>query len=261
MTTWLVLHKKHSGYGDVVGVTYEYPLGIPNSRQIKVGDNIVFCLTKHSSDDSKRILGYGSIKLLEPKPALEKDEYKRPRLAAHLGNYRKFTPALSFEDIGGDPRSNGTNSINKIQFDFQRFSSTKIKAPVNDDFIEKQYYARTVRKGQPQLRERLLEVYNNCCTVSGHGPINVLEACHIIPHSISGNNQLDNAILLRSDLHCLFDDGLLKINPKTYKIELTESLSESPYYIFHGKELRKRLDGTFPSIKNLSKRYKNQDSY
>ena len=115
---------------------------------------------------------------------------------------------------------------------------------------------RTIRKGQPKLREALLKAYNNSCMISGHGPTNVLEACHIIPHNVSGNNQLDNGLLLRSDLHCLFDDGLLKINHKTYKIEIDDSLSDSPYGKFQGQEIRKRLDGTWPSKNNLKIRYK-----
>ncbi|WP_281541556.1 HNH endonuclease [Maribacter aestuarii] len=257
MATWLVLHKKHSGYGDVLGETYEYPLGIANSKQIKVGDHIVFCLTKYPIKDDKRILGYGRIKNLEPRKPLADDSYKRQRIAAHLENYRKFTPALSFNDIGGDPRSNGTNSINRIQFDFQLYSSTRIETPIDDDYTNKQYYARTVRKGQPKLRELLLKEYDYRCTISGHGPTNVLEACHIIPHNVSGNNQLDNALLLRSDLHCLFDDSLLKINPNTYTIEIDQSIIKTPYGKLHGKSLRKRLDGSYPKVKFLKSRYKN----
>lgn len=256
MATWLVLHKKHSGYGDIVGETYEYPLGIPNSKQINVGDHIVFCLTKKSADDDRRLLGYGRVNNLEPKPPLEDDPMKRDRIAAHLVDYHKFEPALSFEDIGGDPRTNFTNSISRIDFNFESYSSTKISQPVNDDFNEKQYYARTIRKGQPKLREALLKAYNNRCSISGYCPINVLEACHIVPHSVSGNNQLDNGLLLRSDLHCLFDDGLLKINPKSYRIEIDSTILDSPYGKYHGQELRKRTDGTWPSKSNLSKRYK-----
>ena len=256
MATWLVLHKKHSGYGDVIGETYEYPLGIPNSKQIKVGDYIVFCLTKKSADDDKRLLGYGRVESLESKPPLKEDPRALKRLAAHLVDYQKFEPALSFADIGGDPRTNFTNSISRIKFSFDKYSSKKVNPIENDDFTEKQYYARTIRKGQPKLREALLEAYNNSCTISGHGPTNVLEACHIVPHNVSGNNQLDNGLLLRSDLHCLFDDGLLKINPKTYKIEIDDSLSDSPYHKFQGQEIRKRLDGTWPSKNNLKIRYK-----
>jgi len=256
MATWLVLHKKHSGYGDVVGETYEYPLGIANSLQIKVGDYIVFCLTKKSTTNDKRLLGYGKIKELEPKPPLADDPKGRDRLAAHLENYHKFNPPLSFDDIGGDPRTNFTNSISRVEFNFANYSSLKITSPVNDDFNNKQYYARTIRKGQPKLREALLKVYKTRCAISGHGPENVLEACHIVPHNISGNNQLDNALLLRSDLHCLFDDGLIKINPNTYKIELVESLMDTPYAKYHGHTIIERLDRRWPSKKFLAIRYK-----
>ena len=255
MSTWLVLHKKHSGYGDIVGETYEYPLGIANSKQISVGDVILFCLTKKSSDDGKRLLGYGTVNELEPKAPLVDDPKSRKRVAAHLIDYHRFDPLLSLDDIGGDPRTNFTNSISRIDFNFNQFFSTKITQPANDDFNEKQYYARTIRKGQPLLREGLLKAYGNKCCISGHGPTNVLEACHIVPHRTSGNNQLDNALLLRSDLHCLFDDGLIKINPKTYKIEIDNSLSDSPYGQFHGQEILKTIDGTWPSKSNLKKRY------
>lgn len=258
MATWLVLHKRHSGYGDIVGETYEYPLGIANSKQIQVGDTLVFCLTKDSAKDGKRILGYGQITELEPKPALPDDKYQRKRLAAHLENYQKFNPPLSFEDIGGDPRSNGTNSINKIEFDvFGGFETYSVITPVDDDFNEKQFYARTIRKGQPVFRNELLKLYDFKCAISGQGPTNVLEACHIVPHNLSGNNQLDNGLVLRSDLHCLFDDGLMKINPFSFQVEIDQSIMNTPYNAFNGKKLRKRLNGSYPSLSCLKERYKN----
>lgn len=256
MATWLVLHKKHSGYGDVVGETYEYPLGIANSKQISIGDYIVFCLTKNSADNNRRLLGYGQVKELENKPPLKDDPKQRARIAAHLTDYHKFEPALSFKEIGGDPRTNFTNSISRIEFAFDRYSSRRVAKLIDDDFNEKQYYARIIRKGQPKLREALLQAYNNRCSISEHGPTNVLEACHIVPHSVSGNNQLDNALLLRSDLHCLFDDGLLKINPNNYRVEIDSTILHSPYGKYHGVELRKMTDGTRPKKSNLSKRYK-----
>ncbi|WP_430966719.1 HNH endonuclease [Spongiimicrobium sp. 2-473A-2-J] len=256
MATWLVLHKKHSGYGDVVGETYVYPKGIPNSRQIRVNDFIVFCLTKKSASDDKRILGYGRINNIELKPPLESDIRKRERYAAHLVDYKKFDPALSFNDIGGDPRTNSTNSISKIDIRFDEFSTKKVDSITDDDFKDKQLYARTIRKGQPKFREELLRLYEFGCAICGHGPDNVLEACHIVPHSVSGNNQIDNGLLLRSDLHDLFDDGLLKINPKTYMIELNPSLSKTPYARFDGKMLRTRKDGGWPRQDYLRARYK-----
>ena len=92
MSIWLVLHKKHSGYGDIIGETYEYPTGIPNSKQISIGDHIVFCLTKKSAYDDRRLLGYGRVIELEPKPPLKDNSLQRERLSAHLADYHKFEP-------------------------------------------------------------------------------------------------------------------------------------------------------------------------
>lgn len=252
MATWLVLHTRNSDYGDVIGKTYEYPIGIPNSRNIKIGDDLVFCLTKKSSSDGKRILGRGIVNQIESRPPLSSG--KKGRLAAHLMNYQEFNPPLSFDDIGGDPRTNKTNSINKIFYDFGKLI-TNIESIPNDDFLERQKYARTLRKGQQKFREQLLSEYDRKCAISGHGPENVLDACHVLPHNISGINQIDNGLLLRSDFHNLFDDGLVKINPKTYKIELDVSLSKTPYAKYEGKILRERKNGKMPKKEYLIFRY------
>lgn len=256
MTKGLVLHKKHSGYGDTIGETYVFPIGIANSRQVKVNDIIIFCLTKKSADSDKRILGYGRINSLELRPPLPNDIKNRGQYAAHLTDYIKFDPPLSFEDIGGDPRTNFTNSISRVDIDFENYSSVVVKPIMNDDFMDKQYYARSIRRGQLQFREELLKVYDYRCAITGHGPDSVLEACHILPHSESGNNQLENGLILRADIHNLFDDGLLKINPKTYKIELDSLLLETPYALFNGQVLVKRKDGSWPSQDYLLSRYK-----
>ncbi|RIV42163.1 HNH endonuclease [Flagellimonas pelagia] len=256
MATWLVLHNEHSDYGDIIGEIYEFPIGIPNSKQIKIGDTLVFCLTKKSSESNKRILGFGQIIQLEPRPPMANDKHKRERFAAYLTDYRKFNPLLSFDDIGGDPRTNYTNSISRVNIDFSEFGNEPFNPIPNDDFNEKQQYARIIRRGQFQFREELLKAYDYKCAVSGHGPINVLEACHILPHSKSGINQLDNGILLRSDLHNLFDDGYLRIQPSTYIIEVDSTLSETPYYKFNGEKLRARGDGKQPNNEYLQKRNK-----
>ncbi|MDC6365084.1 MULTISPECIES: HNH endonuclease [Flavobacteriaceae] len=257
MATWLVLHKTQSQYGDIIGKTYEYPIGIPNSNQIRSGDFLVFCLTKKSAKNDKRILGFGKIHRLESKPPLNTDEKQRKRLAAHLVDYKEFNPALSFDDIGGDPRSNKTNSISRINVNLDIFPVKESNHIPNDDFITKQQYARNIRRRQLKFRESLLKVYDSNCCVSGHGPEIVLEACHIIPHSESGINQLENGLLLRSDLHHLFDEGLLRINPETLCVELNPILLETPYSKYDGQELRARNDGKNPNKEYLKRRYTN----
>lgn len=253
MATWLVLHNKDSNYGDVIGKTYEYPIGIPNSRNIKVGDDLVFCLTKKSSKDDKRILGFGKINEIEPKQPILGD--KRKRLAAHLINYKSFNPPLTFWQIGGDTRTNKTNSINRIELNLGKLSPNFETIP-NDDFLNKQNYAKTIRNGQYKFRKQLLDQYGHCCAICGHGPDSVLDACHILPHNVSGINQINNGLLLRSDLHNLFDDGLIKINPETFKIELDISLLKTPYAKYDGIQLREGKDGSMSKKEFLILKYR-----
>ena len=65
-----------------------------------------------------------------------------------------------------------------------------------------------------------------------------LEAAHIKPYNESGPHAVNNGLLLRSDLHRLFDRGYITITPE-YKIEVSRRLKEEfkngrSYNPFHG---------------------------
>lgn len=69
----------------------------------------------------------------------------------------------------------------------------------------------TLRQGQPGFRKKLLEAYRRCavtgCTIEA-----VLEAAHISPYRGTRTNHVTNGLLLRADIHTLFDLGLLRIH-------------------------------------------------
>ena len=90
-----------------------------------------------------------------------------------------------------------------------------------------------------------------------HGPTGrfVLEAAHILLHADSGLNHSKNGILLRADLHSLFDDGLLRIDPATLSVVLDPSLQSTPYWPLHGTTLHPRLDDSEPSREYLRRRW------
>lgn len=93
------------------------------------------------------------------------------------------------------------------------------------------------RQGQPAFRSRLLKVYQNKCSITGWEIPEVLEAAHIIPYRGEWGNVTQNGLLLRSDLHTLFDKGLITIGDD-YRIIVHESLRGSPYGKIHGRPLR-----------------------
>ena len=124
----------------------------------------------------------------------------------------------------------------------------------DDDPARLARFARRVRRGQPKFRKNLLALYGGRCAVSGWGPESVLEAAHILLHAHTGLNRSENGILLRADLHGLFDDGLLKIDPETLTIVLDPSLLDTPYWALNGATLRPRRDGSHPSREYLRQR-------
>lgn len=135
-------------------------------------------------------------------------------------------------------------AINNQQL--QSFTKNDIIQAKDDDISKKTLIKKRIRRGQLKFRNNLLETYNNSCAISNCNIINVLEAAHIQKHTNSGINNTSNGILLRSDLHKLFDSNLLKINPQTFTVELSELLKSSSYGRFEGRKIRKDKFGNYP---------------
>ena len=129
----------------------------------------------------------------------------------------------------------------------------------NDDNESTNTSPRKVRRGQAAFKRRLMRLYDGRCAISGVGVEQVLVAAHIVDHALTGNNHSSNGLILRSDLHSLFDSGLLTINPDSLVVSVCKTLNESEYYRdFHGKKLRNRIDKSKPSAELL--RTKNRTS-
>lgn len=94
------------------------------------------------------------------------------------------------------------------------------------------------RRGQSKFRNDLLDAYENQCAVTGSSTRAVLEAAHIKPYRGDRSDRVDNGLLLRSDIHTLFDLGQLYIEPDTYIIRVVEALHETEYGKFDGQFLR-----------------------
>lgn len=93
------------------------------------------------------------------------------------------------------------------------------------------------RRGQPRFRRDLLRAYAGRCAITGWAAEHVLEAAHIVPYRGDHTNHVTNGLLLRSDLHTLFDLGLLWIDDGS-RIVLSVSLKETPYWGLNGTPLR-----------------------
>jgi putative restriction endonuclease len=115
--------------------------------------------------------------------------------------------------------------------------------PPNDPSINRRMVEIAVRKGQKKLRDKLLYQYEGKCAITGCDIESVLHACHIRPFAESKSCLTEDAILLRADIHDLFDDWLVVIHPDTLCVGIHNSIAHSAYSEWHGKRIADRIDG------------------
>lgn len=97
------------------------------------------------------------------------------------------------------------------------------------DAREKIMAAIVRRRGQVAFRAALLRVYEGRCAVTGCNEAQALEAAHIVPYKGGETNHPTNGLLLRADIHTLFDLGLIAIDSKTMKVVLSPTLATGSY--------------------------------
>jgi hypothetical protein len=111
-----------------------------------------------------------------------------------------------------------------------------------------------LRREQQAFRAKLLAAYDRKCAVTGCALEGLLEAAHIVPYRGPQTNHIPNGILLRSDIHTLFDCGLMAIDPDSMGLILSSRLLQSSYRNLAGRKLRSPKDpDCSPSKKALTK--------
>ena len=114
-----------------------------------------------------------------------------------------------------------------------------------------------VRHEQQGFRSSILAAYSNTCCITGCSVTPALEAAHIMDYSKSKDNNINNGICIRADIHILFDRGLLKINDD-YEVIVNEELNETQYWDYHGQKIslpKAQID--WPKSKNLKWKFNN----
>ena len=112
------------------------------------------------------------------------------------------------------------------------------------------------RLGQGSFRIVVTDAYERRCAITGERILPVLEAAHVKPYSDGGEHRVDNGLLLKSDLHTLFDRGYLTVT-EDRRVEVSRRLREEfqngkYYYALHGQELRPPASpAARPSVENI----------
>lgn len=95
----------------------------------------------------------------------------------------------------------------------------------------------TLREEQSGFRNKLIVAYKGSCAVTGFDASESLEAAHIAPYCGKESNHVANGLLLRADIHKLFDLNLIGIDPETLRIVLVPRLCRTSYADLQGKKV------------------------
>lgn len=196
------------------------------------------------SEGQYRLAAYGRITTSKPRPKPKRygpGEGREVwfRFAADvkhtvdLSTYRWFRKVKGFLHFGMRMLHD-----TKIVQELERAARAARSPELPSDAAKRVQRAIKDRKGQPKFRKALLRAYRGKCAISGFDGEEGLEAAHIERHRNQSSNNVRNGLLLRADLHNLFDSHLITVNTEKWCVEVDEELLESAYKQYHGKPLR-----------------------
>jgi len=97
------------------------------------------------------------------------------------------------------------------------------------------------RVGQGIFRIAVTDAYARACAITGEHSLPALEAAHIRPYSRDGEHRVSNGLLLRSDIHRLFDKGYVTIDADRRFLVSSRLKADfengRSYYPLHGREI------------------------
>lgn len=100
------------------------------------------------------------------------------------------------------------------------------------------------RPDQQEFRRKVAERDGLRCAISGCEIADVLDAAHLLPRAQCGPDDPENGIILRADLHRLFDAGLLKLDYGGI-VTISDAITDQDYQIFDKEIARSEADFGF----------------
>ena len=141
-------------------------------------------------------------------------------------------------------------------------SSSRDPGPATVAAVESARYGEPIlvrpRLGQGTFRVIVTDAYERRCTITGERTLPVLQAAHIKPYGLGGPHEPENGLLLRSDLHTLFDQRYLTVDANQLKVVVSPRIREEfengrDYYQLHGRSIRLPHDtSSLPSREYLA---------
>lgn len=280
--------QSNDGYEDVLGSLYSYDSAVAFCKQVAENDVVVVregqailgvsrideieaseaeklrkrCPVcgrigvEYRKRTSEYVCTYAGCRSRFPEP-VEKLEAVTKYTARYDTRWKALDGALTFEDLpllGGSSQ----NSIRPVDIAGLAGLLAGVSSSLPDTkpvvgHIDGGRRSAQVRAriGQGLFRTALLQKYGLSCAVTGPCPAEALEAAHVLPFSTHESHDVEEGLLLRTDIHRLFDAGQIAINPDTLAVELISGLMDYPLYA----PLNGRKIAQLPRVEALRVRY------
>lgn len=118
------------------------------------------------------------------------------------------------------------------------------------------------REEQQNFRAELIERCNGRCQLSKCDLTEILEAAHVKDYAMGGPSIIANGLLLRADLHLLFDRNHIGIHPETCEIRFSHRLEEIARNVyFDYARIERKLIGHIPAKEFLHIKFKDFEAH
>ncbi|MCK6369812.1 MAG: HNH endonuclease [Gammaproteobacteria bacterium] len=164
------------------------------------------------------------------------EDFVHERITAEFGSTERFIRKRLLNSSAGGPMLDISGMIQISERELARLQTFD---PDNSKAGRNQVIENILRRrGHPAFRQQLLAAYEGRCAITNFNAIEALEAAYIIPYRGKFTHHPSNGLLLRSDLHTLFDLGKLAIDTRSMTVILPDDLIGTSYKILHGRPLR-----------------------
>ena len=187
-----------------------------------------------------------------------KDKNKKYKVMG-LAFVERYNSATGMFTLHGPVNAKTVNNSSFISAGFDELKpeiQNQLEQIDDTDERIKEFRESVRRQGQAQFRNNLLKAYSNRCAISGNDVPQVLQAAHIGQYRGPKTQMVTNGILLRSDLHLLFDAHLLSVEPDSKCIRLSRLLDKTEYIEFNKKQLHMPIyREAYPNEKQLERHF------
>jgi len=230
-TLYLIIPSRSGpvqAYGTVVDWPYKTN-DFGGRYRATVADIEILSVPVRLDDLQERFPNWGYVK--NPKSYIKvpseytKDFEQFVRDYQNVAEWKALIALESRELILAEALNDSPDEDNLIEYDFD-------EEELNEEIAEDEERISVSvkrRRGQADFRAKLLIAYDKKCAVTGYNWHDALEAAHIVAYRNRASNEISNGLLLRADIHTLFDLNLLGIDAEG-KVIISTLLEESSYW-------------------------------